>query len=131
MNTDLEVAAEAFRCGASAYLLKSCATTELLAAVREALRGKTFISPALSRRKIDYIRRHEKEMVSEAERLTERQREVLQLVAEGKVMKEIADVLCITTRTVAYHKYKIMGLLGVTTNAELIKCAVRMHLVAA
>jgi DNA-binding NarL/FixJ family response regulator len=131
MSTDLDVAAEAFRSGASAYLLKTCATDELVSAVRDALRGKSFISPSLSRAKINFIKRQENEPGSLHDHLTERQREVLQLLAEGRVMKEIADSLCITTRTVAYHKYRLMQLTGITTNAELIKYALRNDLVAA
>ena len=69
--------------------------------------------------------------VKEDERLTTRQREVLQLLAEGKVMKEVGGILNMTTRTVAYHKYRMMEVLGAKSNAELVKYAVRNHLVAA
>jgi DNA-binding NarL/FixJ family response regulator len=131
MNPDVEVAAEAFRRGASGYLLKTCAATEMVIAVREVLRGKTYISSALSRDTIDFLRRQDKELVKEQERLTERQREVLQLLAEGKVMKEVGDILHMTTRTVAYHKYRMMEVLGARNNAELVKYAVRNHIVAA
>ncbi len=72
-----------------------------------------------------------KDIVEEANRLTDRQREVLQLLAEGKVMKEIAGILNIAPRTVAFHKYQIMGALGAKSNAELVRYAVRNHLVAA
>lgn len=131
MNPDVEVAAEAFRCGASGYLLKTCAAAEMVLAVRDVLRGKSYVSPALSRDAISFMRRQNKKMVKEDERLTERQREVLQLLAEGKVMKEIGDVLHMTTRTVAYHKYRMMEVLGAKSNAELVKYAVRNHIVAA
>jgi DNA-binding NarL/FixJ family response regulator len=131
MNPDVEVAAEAFRRGASGYLLKTCAATEMVIAVREVLRGKTYISSALSRDTIDFLRRQDKELIKEQERLTERQREVLQLLAEGKVMKEVGDILHMTTRTVAYHKYRMMEVLGARNNAELVKYAVRNHIVAA
>jgi DNA-binding NarL/FixJ family response regulator len=131
MNPDVEVAAEAFRCGASGYLLKTCAAAEMVLAVRDVLRGKSYLSPALSRDAISFMRRQNKKMVKEDERLTERQREVLQLLAEGKVMKEIGDVLHMTTRTVAYHKYRMMEVLGAKSNAELVKYAVRNHIVAA
>jgi DNA-binding NarL/FixJ family response regulator len=131
MNPDVEVAAEAFRCGASGYLLKTCAAAEMVLAVRDVLRGKSYVSPALSRDTISFMRRQNKKMVKEDERLTERQREVLQLLAEGKVMKEIGDVLHMTTRTVAYHKYRMMEVLGAKSNAELVKYAVRNHIVAA
>ncbi len=131
MNPDVEVAAEAFRRGASGYLLKTCAAVEMVLAVREVLRGKSYISPALSRDTIDFLRRQDKELVAEGELLTARQREVLQLLAEGKVMKEVGDILHMTTRTVAYHKYRMMEVLGTKSNAELVKYAVRNHMVAA
>jgi DNA-binding NarL/FixJ family response regulator len=131
MNPDADVAAEAFARGASGYLLKTCAAAEMVLAVREVLRGKTYVSKALSRDAIDSLRWQHKELVKEDERLTDRQREVLQLLAEGKVMKEIGGVLHMTTRTVAYHKYRIMEILGARSNAELVKYAVRNHLVAA
>jgi DNA-binding NarL/FixJ family response regulator len=131
MNPDPEVAAEAFARGASGYLLKTCAAAEMVLAVREVLRGKTYLSKALSRDAIDSLRWQHKKLVSEDERLTDRQREVLQLLAEGKVMKEVGGVLHMTTRTVAYHKYRIMEVLGTKSNAELVKYAVRNHIIAA
>jgi DNA-binding NarL/FixJ family response regulator len=131
MNTDTEVAAEAFARGASGYLLKTCAAAEMVLAVREVLRGKTYLSKALSRDSIDCLRWQHKKLVNEEERLTDRQREVLQLLAEGKVMKEIGGILHMTTRTVAYHKYRIMDVLGAKSNAELVRYAVRNRMVAA
>jgi DNA-binding NarL/FixJ family response regulator len=131
MNSDTDVAAEAFRCGASGFLLKTCAATELVKAVREVLRGKSYMSPSLSRDAVNFLRRQEKELVDQAELLTERQREVLQLLAEGKVMKEVGGILNMTTRTVAYHKYRMMEVLGAKNNAELVKYAIRNHIVAA
>jgi DNA-binding NarL/FixJ family response regulator len=131
MNSDPEVAAEAFARGASGYLLKTCAASEMVLAVREVLRGKTYLSKALSRDTIDSLRWQNKKLVSEDERLTDRQREVLQLLAEGKVMKEVGGVLHMATRTVAYHKYRIMEVLGAKSNAELVKYAVRNHMIAA
>jgi len=131
MNSDVEVAAEAFRRGASGYLLKTCAAVEMVLAVREVLRGKTYMSSALSRDTLNFLRRQDKELVNEDELLTERQREVLQLLAEGKVMKEVGDILNMTSRTVAYHKYRMMAVLGAKSSAELVKYAVRNHMVAA
>jgi DNA-binding NarL/FixJ family response regulator len=131
MNPDPEVAAEAFERGASGYLLKTCASSEMVLAVRDALRGKTYLSRALSRDAIDCLRWQHKELVDENQRLTDRQREVLQLLAEGKVMKEVGGILKMTTRTVAYHKYRIMEVIGAKSNAELVKYAVRSHIVAA
>jgi DNA-binding NarL/FixJ family response regulator len=131
MNPDAELAAEAFRRGASGYLLKTCAAAEMVVSVREVLRGKAYISSALSRDTVNFLRRQDKELAREDERLTERQREVLQLLAEGKVMKEVGGILHMTTRTVAYHKYRIMEVLGAKSSAELVKYAVRNHMVAA
>ena len=131
MNTDIDVAAEALERGASGYLLKTCAAGEMVVAVREVLRGKTYISQGLSRDAIDCLRWQHKKLVNESERLTDRQREVLQLLAEGKVMKEVGAILNMATRTVAYHKYRMMEVLGFKSNAELVKYAVRNHVIAA
>jgi DNA-binding NarL/FixJ family response regulator len=131
MNADIEVAAEAFRRGASGYLLKTCAAAEMVTAVREVLRGKSYMSSALSRDTLNFLRRQDRELIDEDERLTSRQREVLQLLAEGKVMKEVGDALNMTARTVAYHKYRMMAVLGAKSSAELVKYAVRNHMVAA
>jgi DNA-binding NarL/FixJ family response regulator len=131
MNNDIELAAEAFRRGASGYLLKTCAASELVTAVREVLRGRSYMSKTLRRDDVNYLRRTETKLVDEDNRLTGRQREVLQLLAEGKVMKEIADTLNMTTRTVAFHKYRMMEALGAKSNAELVRYAVRHHIVTA
>jgi DNA-binding NarL/FixJ family response regulator len=131
MNPESDVAAEAFERGASAYLLKTCAAAEMVIAVREVLRGKSYLSKGLSQDAIDCLRWSNKKLINENERLTQRQREVLQLLAEGKVMKEVGDALHMTTRTVAYHKYRMMEVLGAKSNAELVKYAVRNHMVAA
>jgi DNA-binding NarL/FixJ family response regulator len=131
MSTDMEVAAEAFERGASGYLLKTCASAEMVLAVREVLRGKTFMSQGISRDAIECLRWQHKKLVTEEERLTGRQREVLQLLAEGKAMKEVGAVLNMSTRTVAYHKYRMMEVLGARSSAELVKYAVRNHMVAA
>jgi DNA-binding NarL/FixJ family response regulator len=131
MNPDAEVAAEAFTLGASGYLLKTSAASELTTAVREALRGRTYLSKDLSRDTIDSLRWQHNKLVDVNARLTHRQREVLQLLAEGKVMKEIAAILHTSPRTVNYHKYTMMKILGVKSNAELVRYAVRNHIVAA
>jgi DNA-binding NarL/FixJ family response regulator len=131
VNSSPEVAAEAFRRGASGYLVKTCACSEMLVAIREVLRGTSYISRALPKDTIGDLRRQDKELVEEEARLTDRQREVLQLLAEGKVMKEVGTILNMTTRTVAFHKYRIMDVLGARSNADLFRYAVRNHLVAA
>jgi DNA-binding NarL/FixJ family response regulator len=131
MNPDPEVAAEAFRRGASGYLLKTCAAEEMVIAVRKVLRGMSYISTQLPTDTVNYLRRQSKPLVEEEERLTSRQREVLQLIAEGKVMKEIGGILNMTPRTVAFHKYRMMDALGAKSSAELVRYAVRRNIIAA
>lgn len=130
MNTDIELAAEAFRRGASGYLLKTCAAREMVTAMREVLQGRSYMSRTICKDEVNYLRRKEKKLIEEDERLTERQREVLQLLAEGKVMKEIGGILNMTPRTVAFHKYRMMEALGARSNAELVRYAVRHHIVS-
>jgi DNA-binding NarL/FixJ family response regulator len=131
MNHDADLAAEAFRRGASGYLLKTCAASELAIAVREVLKGRSYLSPMIAKDTVDFLLRQDKKLIDEADRLTARQREVLQLLAEGKCMKEVAGVLNLTTRTVAFHKYRIMEVLNVRSNAELVQYAIRNHIIAA
>ena len=130
MNTDPELAFEAFQEGASAYLLKSSALAELVLAVRRVLRGHIYLSPSL-KRPVEQLRWEQRKFQPETERLTERQREVLQLLAEGKIMKEIANILGLTPRTVAFHKYRMMEALGAHSTADLVRYAVKHHVIAA
>src|SRR5205807_5467249 len=106
------------------------AASEMVIAVRDVLKGKTYLSPNLQEQ-VDSLRWQQKMMMQESDRLTERQREVLQLLAEGKVMKEIGSILHMTTRTVAFHKYRIMEVLGAKSSAELVRYAIRNHIIAA
>jgi DNA-binding NarL/FixJ family response regulator len=131
MKNDPEIVAAAFRCGASGYLLKTSTSSQLVVATRMILRGRTYMSPTLPREKIDYLRRQDPPRTKSGLPLTGREREVLQLIAEGKSMKQIGDVLNVTVRTVAFHKYRMMERLGVTTNADLVRFAVGSHIVAA
>ena len=131
MNHDADLAAEAFRRGASGYLLKTCAASELAIAVRVVLKGKSYLSPMIAKDTVDFLLWQDKKRIDEEDRLTERQREVLQLLAEGKCMKEVAGVLNITTRTVAFHKYRIMEVLNAKSGAELVQYAIRNHLIPA
>jgi len=131
MSTDIQLAAEVLRRGASGYLLKTCASLELVTAVHNVLSGRTHISQSLCKSDVQYLRRTETELVQEDERLTPREKEVLQLLAEGKVMKEVGDILNMATSTVAFHKYRMMETLGVKSSAELVRYAVRNHIVAA
>jgi len=129
MNTDIGIAAEAFRGGASGYLLKSSAAAELVTAVREVLKGKQFISPLLAKDAEGFFLETRVSHMGQ-EKLTNRQREVLQLLAEGRSMKEVAYILKLTPRTVAFHKYKIMERLRLRTNSELVQYAMREHIIS-
>jgi DNA-binding NarL/FixJ family response regulator len=128
MNSDPELAAEAFRRGASAYLIKTCDASELIVAVREVLKGMTYLSCSVCRDEVDFLLRKGEHFIDEHDRLTSRQREVLQLVAEGMSMKDIANLLQITTNTVAFHKYRIMEVLKAKSNADLVHYAVRNNI---
>jgi DNA-binding NarL/FixJ family response regulator len=130
MNQDADLAAEAFRRGASGYLLKTCAASELVIAVREVLKGKSYLSPKIAKDTVQFLVRQDKKLIPEGQKLTPRQREVLQLLSEGKGMKEVGAASSLTTRTVAFHKYRMMEVLNVKTNAELIQYAIRNHLLA-
>jgi DNA-binding NarL/FixJ family response regulator len=130
MNPDPELAAEAFRRGASGYLLKTCAAEELVVAVRKVLQGMPYISSGVSKRPVRYLRRQSVTAVETEERLSQRQREVLQLLAEGKAMKEVGGILRIKTRTVAWHKYRMMGMLGAKSMTDLVRYALRNHMVS-
>ena len=122
VNEDPDIAAEAIRLGASGYLLKSSASAELFTAIEQALAGKIYITPLVTKGvPLGVFLR--KAMKPGVEKLTVRQREVLQLLAEGRLMKEIADILHVTARTVAFHKYTIMEHLGLKTSAELVQYA--------
>ena len=127
MNVRADVAAEAFRRGASGYVLKHCSAEELLVAVRRVLRGESYLSPLITKDTVDFLLRTGA-VYSEKKRISGRQSEVLQLLAEGKSMKEIAYILELKPGTVAFHKYRIMEVLGVKTNAELIEYAVKHHM---
>ncbi len=128
-NREPRFAVEAFRRHASGYLLKDSAASELTIAIRDALRGKTYISPAIARSMLDEGSIAPAEQVTLRD-LSSREREVLQLLAEGKSMKEVAAVLEISPRTVEFHKYRIMELLRVKTNAELVQQAIKLGLIA-
>ncbi len=129
VNEDPDVAAEAFRLGASAFLLKSSAASELFAAIQMAMKGKPYLTPLLTNGLPlpVFLDRSPK---PQADKRTARQREVLQLLAEGRVMKEVADILKVTPRTVAFHKYSMMQQLGLKTTAELVQYAVKHGLVS-
>lgn len=129
MHDDPELAVQAMKTGASAYLLKKSAASELLQAIRVALRGNSYITPQIARGMEECFIRNPSGR-SHPRSITSRQRQVVQLLVEGKSMKEAADLLRVTPRTIAFHKYQIMQELGIRTNAELVRFAIRNHLVA-
>lgn len=127
MNEDPEIAAETLGKWASGYLLKKSAGSELLKAVHEVLRGRKYITPALQDAVEEIISRDSRS--ESGPTLTQRQREVLQLLAEGHTMKEAAAILNVATRTVAFHKYKIMQEFGLENNSELLRFAMKRNLI--
>jgi DNA-binding NarL/FixJ family response regulator len=127
MNEDPDLAMEAMRGGASGYLLKSSAAEELLRAIQMALKGKSYVTSQIGRgMQKSFIKNPRAK--GQAKSLTPRQREVVQLLAEGKSMKEVASVLKVTPRTVAFHKYRVMEELNLATTAELIQFAIKSRI---
>jgi DNA-binding NarL/FixJ family response regulator len=129
MNPSVELAAEALKRKASGYVLKNCAASELIVALRTVLQGGTYFSSTIAKDVADFVEQQKKDVVEERMRLTERQREVLQLLAEGKSMREAATVLNVSPRTVAFHKYRLMELLRLKDNTELMQYAMKHNLV--
>jgi len=127
MNEDADLAAEAFRSGASAYLLKRSAASELSIAIHEVMQGRSYVTPLVTEGLVGSLLNADER--GPGQELTPRQREVLQLLAEGRSMKEVASVLNLTPRTVAFHKYRIMAQLNIKSTAELVQYAVKNHIV--
>jgi DNA-binding NarL/FixJ family response regulator len=123
-NREPRYAVEAYRRKASGYLLKDSAASELVTAIREALQGRSYVSPLIAKGMLEHALNPEPDDPGRRE-LSPREREVLQLLAEGKSMKEVAAVLDISPRTVEFHKYRMMELLGVKSNAELVQYAIK------
>jgi DNA-binding NarL/FixJ family response regulator len=121
MNPEPDLAREALRLGASGYVLKSSAASELKQAIQEALKGRSYITPLITQDVVGLLL----EPTARTHELTSRQREVLQLLAEGRSMKEVASILDVTPRTVAFHKYRMMEQLNLKTSAELVQYAVK------
>jgi DNA-binding NarL/FixJ family response regulator len=126
MNPEPDLAREALRLGASGYVLKSSAASELKQAINEALKGRSYITPLITQDVVGLLL----EPQNRPHELTARQREVLQLLAEGRSMKEVASILDVTPRTVAFHKYRMMEQLHLKTSAELVQYAVKHGIVA-
>ena len=129
MNPDPDVASEALRIGASGYLLKNSAAEELLRAVHSAIRGISYVTPQVEQAlEQSFIR--DPESLKRPKHLSGRQREVLQMLAEGRSMKEIAYILRVSIRTVRFHKYRVMEELGITTNSDLVRYAIKHALIS-
>lgn len=129
MNQDPAMIAEALNIEGSAYLLKSSASTELFQAIEAVMSGKPYVTPLIEGDMLDTLRDDEgrRRVLG---KLTLRQREVLQLLVEGNTMKEVAETLNVTPRTVAFHKYRMMQDLKIKTNSELIQFAIKNGLIA-
>ncbi len=128
MHRDTEYATQALEAGAAGYVLKHAAPEELVQAVRVALEGGTFVSPALAG-ELFQARRARRDDDALRVRLSERQREILRMLADGRSAKEIAKALDISSRTVEFHKYKTMETLGLKNSAELIQYAIKQGIV--
>ncbi|MDQ2712034.1 MAG: response regulator transcription factor [Acidobacteriota bacterium] len=132
MHAEIEMAAEAFRAGACGYVLKQSASKELITAIDEVLCGRIYITPMIAR---DFILALvgtrppvESQTASEPIHLSPRQKQVLQLVSEGRTMKEVGNILNISSRTAEAHKYEIMQVLGAKTTAQLVQYAIRFKI---
>jgi DNA-binding NarL/FixJ family response regulator len=129
MNEDPYLVGEAFRAGASAFLLKQAAGMELTDAIAKVLKGGTYVTPSAAKGQTNISLREPQDR-DHAPEPTSRQREVIQLLAEGRSMKEAAHILNITVRTIAAHKYSVMDLLQIETNAELVQYAVKHGIIS-
>jgi len=125
MHDDATLLAEAFRCGASGYILKHSAGEELVNAIREVAQGNNYVSPLITNLPAEPLMVH-----AQKTSITPRQREVLKLISRGLTMKEIASQLNISTRTAETHKYEMMQTLGVETTADLIRYSLRLGLIS-
>ena len=124
VNEDPGFASEAMRIGASGYLLKSSAASELFHAIEVALEGRTYVTPMIMQDMVTSLANGRQPNEASA-KLTTRQQEVLQLLAEGHTMKEVANILGLSPRTIAFHKYRIMEKLNLKTNADLFQFAIK------
>jgi DNA-binding NarL/FixJ family response regulator len=131
MHCEVVYVSEAFQAGGSAYVLKSSASMEIVTAMEATLRGETFISSAIDRAAVDAQIKRGQRMSGKQVTLSPRLRAVVQMVAEGRSTKEIANILKISPRTVEFHRYSAMEALGLHTLAELIQYAIMHRLVSA
>ena len=130
MHADTDYVRSAFEAGASAYVLKRSAVDELEQAIRAVLAGHSYITPLITKEFVDVFLSTGSEKLAGADSLTTRQREVMQLLAEGRTAKEIANLLKISSRTVEFHKAQIMEHLNLQNSADLIKYALTHGIVS-
>ena len=129
VNEDADFASEAMRIGASGYLLKSSAASELFQAIEVALKGKSYVTPLIMQEMVASFA-NDRQTGEASDKLTMRQREVLQLLAEGRSMKEVANILDVSPRTVAFHKYRIMDELNLKNSTDLVRFAIKHSFVS-
>lgn len=125
MHADVTYATEVFEAGASGYVLKNTPSEEILTAIRDVLAGKKYVAPRIAQQVLPLAPAGSDSTKKRIRQLTTRQREVLQLLAEGRNGKEIADLLCVSPRTVEFHKYRMMQELGLHSTAELTLYALK------
>ncbi len=130
MHANLAYLKDALAAGASGYMLKTSAREDLLGALRDVVRNRIHVSPGFGEEIVEQYERHPRSFAGSQSVLTGRQREILQLVAEGRSAKEIAGILNVSLQTVAFHKHQIMDKLGLRTTAELTRYAIQEGLVA-
>jgi DNA-binding NarL/FixJ family response regulator len=130
MHPDATYAANAFEAGASGFVLKHSAPSELTTAIHEAMKGQTYVTPLIAGDLIRTCREGDSPEKDLFKKISPRQREILQLLAEGKSGKEIASILSISARTVEFHKYRMMEQLHIKTSAELVQYAVKHGIIS-
>jgi DNA-binding NarL/FixJ family response regulator len=130
MHRDTQLVVDSLRAGALGYVLKVSPGEELTQAITQVAQGRAFVTPLVSKDVLSILLEARQDSGGDSAPLTTRQRQVLQLIAEGRTMKEVATMLNISPRTAESHKYEIMQVLGVKTTAALIQCAIRLRLVA-
>jgi DNA-binding NarL/FixJ family response regulator len=125
MHADVTFAAELLQAGASAYVLKNAPIDEIKTAIQRVLAGEQYVTPQVGKEVFPFLQSSSPGACRSTNGLTSRQREVLQLLAEGRASKQIADVLCVSPRTVEFHKYKMMEKLGLHSTADLTRYAMK------
>jgi DNA-binding NarL/FixJ family response regulator len=130
MHADVTYAIRAFEGGASGFVLKHSASSELLTAISEAIKGRTYVTPMIAGELMQSYMEGARRQPNATLQLTSRQREILQLLAEGCSVKEIAEVLNISDRTIEFHKYRLMSKLNLKTNSDLVQFAIKHGIIA-